>query len=238
MFEPSTTLVRPKNTRQRMWRYLAANRLQDLLETHELYFAHLPVLEDAREGALTSRSREHLANWFQHQNGCSRAQAYAEVDEYQNAQRFFHVNCWHMNDHESYLMWKAYATRGFAIQTTFERMQASFEKSTAFVTGGVVDYVDFERDLTPVGNVFNHVATKDMPYLDEREFRLVFWDVDPRNANYPKAERGVRVKVDIAMLVQSIVRSPFPEPIAPELERLIESNGFSFSSSSVYARAK
>jgi hypothetical protein len=240
MFEPSSTLVRPKNTLQRMWRYLSSARLQDLLETQELFFAQLPVLEDAREGALTSRSYEHLANWFQHHNRSSRAQAYAEVDEYQKAQRYFHVNCWHMNDHESYLMWKAYASRGYAIQTTFERLQACLQESTAAVTGGVVDYVDFERDLTPVGNVFNHVATKDMPYRDEREFRLVFWDVDPRNANYPKAEGGVRVKVNIAMLVQSIVRSPYQETMAPEIERLIEANGFSFSlsSSAVSARAK
>lgn len=236
MFDPSSTLVAPKNTLQRMWRYLSSRRLQDLLETQELFFAHLPALEDAREGALTARSREHLANWFQHQNRSSRAQAYAEVDEYQTAQRYFHVNCWHMNDHESYLMWKAYANRGFAIQTTFERLQTSLHESPAVVTGGVVDYVDFERDLTPVGNVFNHVATKDMPYRDEREFRLVFWDVEPRNANYAKAEGGVRVKVDIKMLVQGIVRSPYPEPMTPELERLIEDNGFSFGSSVVSAK--
>lgn len=236
MFEPSSTLIRPTHTLQSMWRYLSAERLNDLLATEELFFTHLPAFEDAREGALTFRSREHLANWYQRQDNSTRSKAYAQVDEYQSLQRYYYVNCWHMNDHESYLMWKAYAQRGFAIETSFERIQASLSNSPALVTGGVVDYVNFERDFTPVGNTFNHVATKDLPYRDEREFRLVFWDVDPRNADYAKVENGVRVKVDIKMLIRKIIKSPYQEPLAPELERLMEANGLSLGSSAVATR--
>ena len=78
-----------------------------------------------------------------------------------------------MKEHESYLMWKAYADRGVAIQTSFERTQSSFERTPLAVTGGVVSYVDFERDQTGLGQVFTHVTTKDLPYEDEREFRLL-----------------------------------------------------------------
>lgn len=140
-----------------------------------------------------------------------------------------------MNDHESYLMWKAYAGRGFAIQTTFERVQASFDANPPAVTGGVVDYVDFARDLTSVGNVFNHVATKDMPYRDEREFRLVFWAVDPRNTDYRKEGPGVRIRVNVSMLIRQIVRSPYHEPLESKLEELLEHHGLSLQSSSVRA---
>jgi hypothetical protein len=236
MYEKSPTLIGPANSLQPLWRYLSAERLLDLLRTSELFFAHLPSLDDAREGALTNRSREHLVNWFQNQNRSTRSQAFSEVDEYQRNQRFFYVNCWHMNNHESYLMWKAYAGRGFAIQTTIERLRAAFDASPGVVTGGIVEYVDFERDLTPVGNVFNHVATKDMPYRDEREFRLVFWDVDPRNQAHPKAPNGVRVSVDVRMLIHAIVPSPYPERLDTELEHLIEHHELSFVSSSVTAR--
>lgn len=236
MYEPSQTLRPPERTLQPLWRYLSAERLLDLLKTRELYFSHLPSLEDSLEGALTSRTREHMANWFQLHDRCTRQKAYAEVDEYQQARRFFYVNCWHMNDHESYLMWKAYAGRGFAIQTSFERLQASLTGASYVVTGGVVEYVDFERDSTAVGNVFNHVATKDLPYRDEREFRLVFWDVEPRNVDHPKLPKGVRVPVDVKMLIRGLVRSPYPEQLAPELEELIEQHGFQLGSSAVAAR--
>jgi hypothetical protein len=238
MFEGSSTLVRPKGSRQPLWRYLSAHRLEDLLSSGELFFAHLPVLEDAFEGALTVRSREQLADWYQAHDRSSRAKAYEQVAEYESAQRFFFVNCWHMNEHESYLMWRAYAHRGFAIETSFERLQAALGASTACVTGGVVEYVDFSRDLTPLGNVFNHVATKDLPYRDEREFRLVFWEVEPRNAGHPKETSGVRVKIDLKMLIRRIVRSPFPEAVSPELQRLLDAYGTAVVSSSVPVRAK
>jgi hypothetical protein len=236
MYEPSSTLVPLDSSLQSLWRYVSAERLEDMLSTGELFFVHLPVLEDAYEGALTARSREHLVSWFEKHGGCTRVQAEAEVVEYEAAQGSFFVNCWHMRQHESYLMWKAYAHRGFAIETSFERLRASLEASTACVMGGVVEYVDFARDLTPVGNVFNHVATKDLPYQDEREFRLVFWD--PRNATYPKVTNGVRVKVDLKMLIRRIIRSPFPEPISPNLQRLLDGHATSVAPSSVPVRMK
>lgn len=236
MFGTSPKLVRPQNSLQPLWRYLSARRLHDLLSSGELYFSHLPALEDNYEGALTQRSREHLADWFQHQNRCSRLLAYEQVEIYQKNRENFYVNCWHMNTHESYLMWKAYADRGFAIQTTFERLQASFEATQAVVSGGIVNYVDFARDLTPLGNVFDHVATKDIPYKDEREFRLVFWDIDTRNVDQPKLQNGVRIPVQIDMLIRGIVRSPYYEPVDREIERLLEHHGLNITNSIVSTR--
>jgi hypothetical protein len=235
MYEASSTLNRPERSPQPLWRYMSSNRLKELLATEEIFFAHLPILEDLKEGSLTARSKEHLTDWFQHHNKSTRLIAMREVEKYQENRSNFYINCWHMNDHESYLMWKAYAGRGFAIQTTFERLQASLDAAEAPITGGVVSYVDFSRDFTPVGNVFNHVGTKDMPYRDEREFRLVFWDLDPRNASYPKLSKGVRIKVNVKMLVRSIVRSPYNEPLDRELEQLMEEKGIDLRTSLVSA---
>ena len=204
-----------------------------MLQSEELFFVHLPILEDKHEGALTRRSFEHMVNWFQHHNRSSAQQAYEEAVKYQSHREDFCVNCWHMNSHESYLMWKAYASRGFAVRTTFERLQASLDPSKAAITGGVVDYVDFTRDLTPVGNVFNHVATKDLPYQDEREFRLLHWAVDPLNANFQRSGKGVRVRVNLPMLIASVVRSPYYEPIEPQLEELLQKHGIQLESSLV-----
>lgn len=217
---------------------MSAARLRDLLKTGELFLTNLPALEDQYEGALTTRAREGLTNWFQLQNKSSRAAAYAEADKYQENRKDFYVNCWHMNENESYLMWKAYGDRGYAVHTTFERVQCAFETSNTAITGGVVQYVDFDRDLTPVGNVFNHVATKDTPYTDEREFRLVFWGVSSQNADIPKLANGVRVPVNVKMLVRTIVSSPFAAPMDAELERLIETHDIDLERSRVLPRIK
>lgn len=142
-----------------------------------------------------------------------------------------------MNDTESYLMWKAYADRGYALRTTFERVQASFDGFSGLITGGVVDYVDFERDLTLVGNVFNHVATKDLPYRDEREFRLVLWSIDPKNQGITKLSKGTRIPVDIRTLIERVVVSPFTRSVHPDLDRLLERLNIPLHSSSVNYRA-
>jgi hypothetical protein len=224
MFESSSSLTVPEYSSQKMWRYLSARRLQDLLATQELFFAHIPTLDDTKEGMLTDHTQKLFVNWYQNQHNSTLEQTYESLKQYEDHRVHSYVNCWHMNNHESYLMWKAYADRGFAIETTFERLQASLHTTPAAINGGVVNYVDFEVDTTRFGNVFNHVETKDMPYIDEREFRLLFWDIDQNNVNYEKIGNGVRIRVDIKLLIERVVRNPF-QAVNSELERLLELNG-------------
>lgn len=63
MYESSNTLIEPSNN-QLLWRYMPLKRLIDLLETEELFFAHIPTFDDGLEGSLTVRTREHLFRWF------------------------------------------------------------------------------------------------------------------------------------------------------------------------------
>ena len=53
--------------------------------------------------------------------------------------------------------------------------QASFETTSLAVTGGVVSYVNFERDQTGLGRLCTHVTTRDLPYEMNREFCLLLW---------------------------------------------------------------
>lgn len=235
MYETYQALTTPSNSRQSLWRYFPYERLRDLLISEELFFTHLPGFSDGREGSLTIRTRQHLFNWFV-THGSEPTKAMREVEEYEKCHAQFYVSCWHMNNSESYLMWKAYADSGFAVQTTFERVQASFNSFPGVISGGVVEYVDFERDITPTGNVFNHVITKDLPYTDEREFRLFFWQPDPRNQNAVLAPHGSRVRVDLRMLIERIYINPFNPVVPPELYGLIQEKGIDCSPSSISHR--
>lgn len=235
MYESSAALKRPSNSRQLLWRYLSSERLIDLLRTEELFFTHVPAFVDGLEGSLTVRSREHLLRWFIRQ-GSSPESAREEVRLYEAHSSAFYANCWHMNDCESYLMWKAYADRGYAIRTTFERVQAAFDPFAGAITGGVVGYVDFERDLTSVGNVFNHVVTKDLPYQDEREFRLFFWRPHQKNQSIEPGEVGIRVQVSLQLLVERVFVNPAKCHVPGELMKLLEQRGIPFDSSLINLR--
>ncbi len=171
MFEQQSDLRCPTEGTQALWRYVTSERLLDLLTSEELYFTHVLAFSDGREGSLTNRTRDRLLTWFKTQTKVDEASAQELVRRYEEAQEDFYVSCWHMNDVESYLMWKAYAERGFALRTSYNRIQAAFDRFNGVVTGGVVEYVDFARHRTSVGNAFHLVMTKDLPYRDEREFR-------------------------------------------------------------------
>jgi hypothetical protein len=188
------------------------------------------------EGSLTIRTREHLANWFRIHNKSDESVAWAEVKKYEEAQNAFYASCWHMNDFESYLMWKAYAERGFAVKTTYERIQASFETFSGSITAGVVEYVDFSRERTPVGNVFHLVMTKDSPYRDERELRLLLWDVDPKNVDLHKSGNGIRVPVNITMLIERVYLNPLNESVPGDLLSLLEQHKIPVDTSSLKYR--
>lgn len=239
MYEQHVKLRRPENSRQWLWRYMPLRWILDLLSTGEIFFTNLSKFSDGLEGALTDRTREHLATWFRNHNKSDWKSAYEQVNEYQKWQHEFFANCWHMNHHESYLMWKAYAGTGYAyaIQSNFERVQAAFEHFDGSISGGVVNYVDFTREITPVGNIFDHVITKDIPYRDEREFRLVFWSLDPKNQRIKPVENGVRIPVDVRMLIDRVVISPFEKSLPCELEKLLEEMQIPVESSIVKHRS-
>jgi hypothetical protein len=223
MFEQQSDLRYPEDT-QALWRYVTFERLLDLLTSKELYFTHVLAFSDGLEGSLTNRNRDNLLAWFKTQIKVGEASAQELVRRYEEAQEDFYVSCWHMNDFESYLMWKAYAKRGCALRTTYKRLQAAFDRFNAIITGGVVDYVDFARDGTPLGNAFHLVTTKDLPYRDEREFRLVLWAPDLKNTQLQRASNGIRVPVDIGTLIDRVYMNPLNQSIPEDLLALLKSH--------------
>ena len=221
MYRTPSVLARPRNSLQPLWRYFRYKRLMDLLDSEKLFFAHLRGLSDGLEGSLTERTRDRLFKWsYRRYNDATLARQ--EVEDYENHRNAFFVNCWHMNDAESYLMWKVYGDRGFAIRTTFERVQISFDRFPGEVNGGVVEYIDFQREATQIGNVFTPVVKKDVPYRDQREFRLLLWQPNQANQWIDMSAPGIRVQVDLEKLIEKIYVSPRVKNIPPDLLTLLE----------------
>lgn len=207
MYKRIKILDQPLNSLQPLWRYLSHDKLVRLLLDRQLWFSHLPRLTDGLEGTLTQRTHERLVHHFLGQ-GHSLESAREQVDNYEQHRADFFVNCWHMNRAESYLMWRVYSDRGFAVQTTFERLQLALDASDDEVNGTVVEYRDFSREALPVGNIFTAVKTKDAPYQEEREFRLLVWRPDPLGRRNQPQPSGISVAVNLPALVERLYVSP------------------------------
>lgn len=205
---------------QPLWRYLKYERLIQLLSTESLYFRQLSLMNDQWEGLLTRKTKNWLFEHF-YAKYQSATTANQEIAEYEKHREEFHINCWHMNDAESYLMWKVYSDRGCAIESTFERMQISFDQFPGEIEGTVVKYLDFMRDEIPVGNIYHAAASKSLPYREEKEFRLLFWQYSSANQAIPTGSGGVIVKVDLNKLISKIWLSPQFAGTRSEIEGLI-----------------
>jgi len=119
-------------------------------------------------------------------------------------------------------MWKPYGDRGCAVQSTFERIQISFDQFEREILGGVIEYIDFSREEIPVGNVFHAVIRKDLPYRDEREFRLLFWQTGLSNQKIDAGPEGIKIKVELNKLIDDIWISPQLKKSPSEIKRLVE----------------
>jgi hypothetical protein len=130
-------------------------------------------MSDEWEGLLTKRTKDDFF-WSEYRKYKNSVIANRSVTQYEEIKDEFNINSWHMNHNESYLMWKVYGNRECAIQTTYEDLKTAFHKSEKEVTGGIIKYIDYEKERIPFGNSFFAVSHKDLPYTDEREFRLLY----------------------------------------------------------------
>lgn len=60
-------------------------------------------MRDKWEGLLTKRTEEMLF-WAEHAKYKNAEIAKESIKEYEKHKDAFFINCWHMNNHESYLM--------------------------------------------------------------------------------------------------------------------------------------
>ena len=84
------------------------------------------------------------------------------------------INCWTKSDHESALMWEAYAgTEGVAVRTTFQDLKESIRSvAEATVIFGQVKYVDYPREEVPRFG-WAPLFHKRIAYRGEEEVRVV-----------------------------------------------------------------
>ena len=128
MYGKHSYLKRPANSLQPLWRYFKYERLIDLLSTETLFFCRLSRMSDRWEGLLSDRTRESLLkNQYNQYHDANIARE--AVQNYENHRDDFCINCWHMNEAESYLMWKVYGDKGESSGSFFGNIVCRIRRS-------------------------------------------------------------------------------------------------------------
>lgn len=126
------------------------------------------------------------------------------------------VSCWHINEVESAAMWSLYAKAGYgvAIRSTYTRLRDAIHMDRPFYIG-MVDYLDYETQPMPEGNLFDPFLHKRTSFSHERELRVITERYDPPGttvswdlADGPPRYTGTYVPVDLGTLIDSVFLAP------------------------------
>jgi hypothetical protein len=178
-----------------IWRYMNLDKFQSLCEHRSLWFSRVDGFNDRWEGVVPEQARmthPHLTQWIHERRSKS------------------YVNCWHVNEYESALMWRNYTEGdGVAIQSTFERLDNVLATRNPVVYLGLVNYISYDSEMFAGwennANIFHPIFHKRRYFNGEQELRAL---INPMsNESIAAANRdlmGLLVPVSLSELVVSI----------------------------------
>ncbi|WP_226040200.1 hypothetical protein [Natrinema sp. DC36] len=200
------------------------------------------VEEQLEEFADEEIDREQIEEIYSEENLESAVEQIRErpIESYEFSKPSHFLNCWHINDAESNLMWDSYSDKkGIAIKSTIGNLKNAFrphKEQEVFI--GKVRYIDFSEDSIPEGNGLLPFVHKRKQYKGEKELRAIIFSVPttdepvedgPDNAHKIKWEQqpnGIPVSVDLQELIESVYVAPGTTDSTIEaVGDLLEENG-------------
>ena len=127
-------------------------------------------------------------------------------------------------------MWRLYlkSDEGLAIQSTTGRLidaMATYDKYEIHI--GMVKYIDYAKEIIPVGNILSPFMHKRKSFEHEKELRALIWTPQhgknsiPPGVNKHAADGGIYVYVDLNELIEGIYVAPTAPQWVHELLRSI-----------------
>jgi len=220
----------PPSDSQVIWRYMALDRFDDLLDG-KLYFAAAHQFEDAFEGAVTaselSRRRAVAERIFPEDVGAQDDLVAMESRAFADLRRMTKVNCWHAAEHENVAMWERYlrGEPGVAVVSTVRRLKDCMHPfrlephyGEESIMVGRVEYLDFDTEEMSDRSMLGIFLHKRREYRDEREVRALLSLRMASEFGVQIPTDGVVVRVDPRMLADRVVA--WPDAAEDELAEL------------------
>lgn len=233
-----------------IWRYLDLAKFLSLLEKEALFFVRLDKLQDPFEGYYTTANLlvdqlqyDELPDEWKTAQGFPDEQTFNAMRMANQQIRYFvkrnrevtFVNCWYAQEYESAAMWSQYlkSNEGIAIRSSYKHLIESLAQYEDYeVHIGLVQYLDYNREAIPMGNLLTPFLCKRKSFEHERELRCLIWTpqhgkntaTDPAQNKY-KDETGLYVPISLDALIQEV----YVSPTAPSwLRDLVEKVVFKF----------
>lgn len=160
----------------------------------------------------------------------------------QNGKESHFLNCWHINNTESNLMWGTYSDeKGIAIKSRLQNLKSALDEHKEHdIFIGEVTYLDYSRQAIPEGNALYPYIHKREQFKEESELRAIIHTIPstdepvedgPENAykiDWSQQPEGIRVSVDLNELINEIYLAPGTSTeTSNRVAEISESNGLS-----------
>lgn len=200
----------PIDQEESLWRYFRPDRFLDLMSSGHLYFASARQFQDPFEGATAVLPPGTPSDpRFLPQN------EYGER-AFEQLRRLTKICCWHRATYESDAMWQLYASawKGVAIRSSPSKLAEAIKPfklredyADETLWGGNVRYVDLLQQRLRV-SMLERFMYKHQAFSWEQEFRLVISLRMAEEFGVVVPEEGIRVAVDLRLLVDQIYLGP------------------------------
>lgn len=121
----------PEDPDVKIWKYMDITKYLSLLDSRALYFARADILAefDPFEGQYPKEIVLNLLDQAETEDEKNHLKKILGDTAFT---KMLIINCWHINDIESYHMWKIYSKRnyGIVIQSTFNKLCARASEET------------------------------------------------------------------------------------------------------------
>jgi hypothetical protein len=208
--KPHYVFKHPRDPNISLWRYMDFTRFVSMLENQGLFLARADRLGDPFEGSF-SRGNVDLRGTL-YKDLKDPEILFSQLGNIMRWSRTWtYISCWHMNQQESAAMWQIYAktNESIAIRSTFQRLHACVAER-CFV--GIVDYIDYDKDWLPEGNLFYPYVHKRLSFSHEHEIRVIDQKLPMKDKQYDyqakPVDEGIWLPVSLSELVGTVYVAP------------------------------
>lgn len=205
-------------------KYVDIIKFISILQQESLFFCRVDKLEDRFEGTSPKANEDFFKEFYKSiQNiiNTKEKDIDAEVEKQllwrkeieEKFKKIACVCCWNKFSDESYAMWKIYSdmNKGIMIKSDIERLKMSFLKTPENIQLSDVRYTNREIMIEPT-NLNSPIIHKHIAYSFENEIRLIH-QVNHNDFTYnwenEKNQNGENLKVDLNILIDEIILSPY-----------------------------
>lgn len=208
--------IKKYSCKQKIWRYMSLDKLIYLLNYKKLFLCRADKFEDPLEGSYPKDYKDEIRKEYPD----ILDEKIAELVEVNKKLREYHyVNCWCSRDAELVALWKLYASKDIAIQTSIEILEKSLINHRDFLIYLCeVEYIDHTSESFYFANTLEPFKRKDYGYDYEHEIRIIrafmHYSTNQEYLSDPNGfiqEKGITLDIDVNALIENIYISPYTD---------------------------